>query len=64
MCGSCRDKNNGHEIIEFKGIMPNESTLEKNLNELKKKIDLLKKELNKLKYTLEYVARNLEKIIN
>ena len=61
MCESCQDEHNGHEIIEFNDIMPNESTLKKNLKELKKKIDLLKKELNKLKYTLEYVSRNLEK---
>ena len=61
MCESCQEEHNGHEIIEFNDIMPNESILENNLKELKKKIDLLKKELNKLKYTLEYVTKNLEK---
>ena len=31
MCESCQDEHNGHEIIEFNDIMPNESTLKENL---------------------------------
>ena len=60
LCSSCQDKHNGHKIIEFNDIMPDVSTLEKNLKELKKKISLLKKELNNLKYKLEYISRNME----
>ena len=61
LCPFCQDVHNGHEIIEFNDIMPDESTLQKNLNELKKKIGLLKKELNKIKYILEYLVKNMDK---
>ena len=61
LCPSCQDEHNDHEIIEFNDITPDESTLEKNLKELRKKIDLLKKELNKIKYTFEYITKNIDK---
>ena len=60
LCPLCQDEHNGHEIIDFNDIMPDESSLEKNLKELKKKIGLLKKELNKIKYTLDYILKNME----
>ena len=61
LCLSCQNEHNGHEIIDFNDMMPDESALEKNLKELRKKINLFKKDLNKLKYTLEYVMKNMEK---
>jgi len=61
LCPLCQNDHNGHEIIDFNDIKLDESTLEKNLKELKKKIDLLKKELNKIKYTFEYISKNIEK---
>ena len=43
LCQSCQKEYNEHEIINFNDIMLDESTLENNLRELKKKLKLYKK---------------------